>query len=330
MCLAALKLQVPTCWKPYFSRQRICLGVVNPLIPALVQPVQQQGCFAADSTASGQMPCFSSAAVCSALGPASHPRRAHNRPGLRPGCSFRIAARSTRRARLRRCSSSCLARTSSRRATTSLTGLPGGFPPRPPGRRRRRVMVICWATAWFLTTRSAGRRKLVAVGQPKEIQEQQVLCLRAGGCRGPPSGCTGCAPWWGAAPQRSPRTGQSQRSAACCTARCRFRRQNLPGLWARSVLWPLTSALESVVLRFRVSRNFWLVLISGRKTTVLRPHGSAPSRRQSGPDKGPGHCPARGIVPAGHAHGGDVQRGMVCAIMRHRKPSRMASVSLYS
>ena len=29
-CLAALKLQVPTCWKPYFSRQRICLGVVKP------------------------------------------------------------------------------------------------------------------------------------------------------------------------------------------------------------------------------------------------------------------------------------------------------------
>ena len=45
-------------------------------------------------------------------------------------------------------------------------------------------------------------RRLVCV--PKFCPRE---CPGKAGCRVPPSGCTGCAPWWAAAPPRSPRRG---------------------------------------------------------------------------------------------------------------------------
>ena len=101
---------------------------------------------------------------------------------------------------------------------------------------------------------------------------------------------------------------------------------------ARSSLCPFTSAARNPLL-LRMSRNFWLVLISGRNTTVFRPahavciSDAICSRYGSSAVPSP---PTAKSPPLSVTWLMSSCSGMVWARIGHRYPSRIACVSLYS
>ena len=178
---------------------------------------------------------------------------------------------STSLAFLRRCSSSCFARASSRWVTTSspasaaASSMSSGHPV------WARFSVIWRATVRSSQTRSAGRHSSCLSVIHKKSSKSRSLLPGESRVPRPTIWLYRLRTLVGRSTTTQSTEGQSQPSVSSMELHSTL---YLPASKSastclRSSLWPLTSAARKP-WAFSRSRNFWLVLISGRNTTVLR------------------------------------------------------------
>ena len=179
---------------------------------------------------------------------------------------------STNLAFLRRCSSSCFARASSRWATTSSLACTAASSMSCGQPLSARFSVIWRATVRSSQTRSAGRHSsCLSVIHKKSRSSRSVLPGESRVPR-PTIWLYRLRTLVGRSTTTQSTLGQSQPSVSSMELHSTL---YLPASKSastalRSVLWPLTSAARNP-WEFSRSRNFWLVLMRGRNTTVLRP-----------------------------------------------------------